>query len=144
GPPPRLDGLVYPQRRAGARRERKALIDDVQRLVADQVYYLFPPAPQQIASWAPWLRGYQPRASGDRGAQLESVWLARGPGARRLGPCGGAAISREPPGIAARSSNRSGSRGAPEPTPPRRRVSAVIHGVRPEVSPILVSLRSEG
>jgi len=76
---PRLDGLLDAQRRAGSRRERKALIDDVQRLVADQVYYLFPPAPQQIASWAPWLRGYRPRASGDRGAQLESVWIAPRP-----------------------------------------------------------------
>jgi ABC-type transport system substrate-binding protein len=74
---PRLDALLEAQRRAGSRRERKALIDDVQRLVADQVYYLFPPAPQQIASWAPWVRGYQPRAAKDPGAQLESVWVTR-------------------------------------------------------------------
>ena len=74
---PRLDALLEAQRRAGSRRERKALIDDVQRLVADQVYYLFPPTPQQIASWAPWVRGYQPRAAMDPGAQLESVWVTR-------------------------------------------------------------------
>jgi peptide/nickel transport system substrate-binding protein len=74
---PRLDALLEAQRRARSRRERRALIDDVQRLVADQVYYLFPPTPQQIASWAPWVRGYQPRAAMDPGAQLESVWVTR-------------------------------------------------------------------
>jgi len=74
---PRLDALLDAQRRARSRRERKALIDDVQRLVPDQVYYLFPPAPRRIAAWAPWVRGYQPRAFTDPGAQLESVWITR-------------------------------------------------------------------
>ena len=76
---PRLDALLDAQRRAGSRRERKALLDEVQRQAADQVYYLFPPASQQVSSWAPWVRGYQPRAGADRGAQLESVWIARRP-----------------------------------------------------------------
>ena len=76
---PRLDALLEAQRRAGSRRERKPLINDLQRLIADQLYSLFPPAPQQIAAWAPWVRGYQPRAAMDPGAQLESVSIARHP-----------------------------------------------------------------
>jgi ABC-type transport system substrate-binding protein len=74
---PRLDTLLEAQRRAESRRDRKALIDEIQRRAADQVYYLFPPATRQASSWAPWLRGYQPRSSTDRGMQLESVWIAR-------------------------------------------------------------------
>jgi peptide/nickel transport system substrate-binding protein len=76
---PRLDALLEAQRRATGRRDRKGLIDDIQRRAADQVHYLFPPAPRQVSSWAPWVRQYQPRGSLDRGAQLESVWLSRRP-----------------------------------------------------------------
>jgi ABC-type transport system substrate-binding protein len=73
----RLDALLDAQRRATARRDRRWLVDDIQRIAADQAYYLFPPAPQPVSAWAPWVRGYQPRGSTDRGMQLESVWLAR-------------------------------------------------------------------
>jgi peptide/nickel transport system substrate-binding protein len=74
---PRLDALLEAQRRATARRDRKWLIDDIQRLAADQAYYLFPPAPRLLACWTPRVRHYQPRTSLDRGAQLETVWISR-------------------------------------------------------------------
>jgi hypothetical protein len=60
-----------------ARRDRKWLVDDIQRLAVDQALCLFPPAPRRISSWSPWLRQYAPKNSMDRGAQLEGVWLAR-------------------------------------------------------------------
>ena len=74
---PRMDGLLEAQRRALTRRDRKWLVDDIQRLAADQVHYLFTPAPRLFACWAPWVRQYQPRTSMDRGAQLEGVWISR-------------------------------------------------------------------
>jgi peptide/nickel transport system substrate-binding protein len=73
----RLDALLDAQRRAVARRDRKWLVDDIQRLAVDQALCLFPPAPRRISSWSPWLRQYAPKNSMDRGAQLEGVWLAR-------------------------------------------------------------------
>lgn len=67
------DGRIYTiALRPGVRWEDK-------ELAADQVHYLFPPAPRQVSSWAPWVRQYEPRSSLDRGAQLESVWLSRRP-----------------------------------------------------------------
>lgn len=74
---PRLDALLEAQRRAVVRRDRKWLVDDIQRLAMDQVLCLYPPTPRRISSWSPWLRQYAPRTSLDRGAQLEGVWLAR-------------------------------------------------------------------
>ena len=74
---PRLDTLLETQRRAMVRRDRKWLVDDIQRLTLDQVLCLYPPAPRRISAWAPSLRHYAPKSSLDRGAQLESVWLAR-------------------------------------------------------------------
>jgi peptide/nickel transport system substrate-binding protein len=73
----RMDALLEAQRRALTRRDRKSLIDDIQRLAADQVHYLFTPSPRLSACWAPWVRQYQPRPSLDRGAQLEGVWISR-------------------------------------------------------------------
>ena len=74
---PRIDALLDAQRRAVARRDRKWLVDDIQRLVMDQALCLYPPAARRISAWAPWLRHYAPKPSLDRGAQLEGVWLAR-------------------------------------------------------------------
>ena len=73
----RMDALLEAQRRALTPRDRKSLIDDIQRLAADQVHYLFTPSPRLSACWAPWVRQYQPRTSLDRGAQLEGVWISR-------------------------------------------------------------------
>ncbi|HKZ07909.1 MAG TPA: ABC transporter substrate-binding protein [Methylomirabilota bacterium] len=74
---PRLDALLEAQRRTVTRRDRKWLVDDIQRWAMDQVLCLYPPAPRQMSSWAPALRHYAPKTSLDRGAQLEGVWLAR-------------------------------------------------------------------
>ena len=73
----RMDALLEAQRRALSRRDRKWLIDDIQRVAADQVHYLFVPSPRLTSCWAPWIRHYQPRTSLDRGAQLETVWISR-------------------------------------------------------------------
>ena len=73
----RMDALLEAQRRALSRRDRKWLIDDIQRLATDQVHYLFTPSPRLTSCWAPWVRHYQPRTSLDRGAQLETVWISR-------------------------------------------------------------------
>jgi peptide/nickel transport system substrate-binding protein len=72
-----LDVMLEAQRHALSRPARKKIIDDIQRHLADRVYYVFTPAPRTVHSWAPRVRGYSPRNSLDRGAQLEAVWLDR-------------------------------------------------------------------
>ncbi|HTY80069.1 MAG TPA: ABC transporter substrate-binding protein [Candidatus Bathyarchaeia archaeon] len=72
-----LDVMLDAQRRYRSRSSRKKVIDDIQRHAADRVYYLYPPCPQSVSSWAPWVRNYGCKNSADRGAQLEVVWLDR-------------------------------------------------------------------
>jgi peptide/nickel transport system substrate-binding protein len=70
-----LDALLDAQRRDPARSSRKKAIDDIQRSVADQVYYVYTPVPTQVSSWASRVKNLGMKNSLDKGAQLEVVWL---------------------------------------------------------------------
>jgi peptide/nickel transport system substrate-binding protein len=71
----KLDVMLDAQRRYTARSSRKKVIDDLQRHVADRVYYVYTPYPKNVSSWSARVRNYAPKNSFDRGAQLEVVWL---------------------------------------------------------------------
>ena len=71
----KLDVMLDAQRRYTAKSSRKKIIDDIQRLVTDQVYYVYTPYPKQLSSWNPRIKNYGPKNSFDKGAQLEVVWL---------------------------------------------------------------------
>jgi peptide/nickel transport system substrate-binding protein len=71
-----LDVLLDAQRRYTARSSRKKAIDDIQRHVAERVYYLYTPYPKNVSSWNARVKNYGPKNSFDRGAQLEVVWIA--------------------------------------------------------------------
>ncbi len=70
-----LDVMLDAQRRYTAKSSRKKVIDDVQRYIAERVYYVYTPYPKNVSSWTPRVRNYGPKNSFDRGAQLEVVWL---------------------------------------------------------------------
>jgi len=70
-----LDVMLDAQRRYTAKSSRKKAIDDIQRYIAERVYYVYTPYPKNQASWTPWVKNYGPKNSFDRGAQLEVVWL---------------------------------------------------------------------
>jgi len=72
---PALDAMLDAQRRARSRAARHRIIADIQRHVAERVYYIYPPTPRSLAAWTSRVHGYAPTDSLDRGAQLESVWL---------------------------------------------------------------------
>ena len=72
-----LDVMLDAQRRYTSHSSRKKVVDDIQRHAAERVYYLYPPCPKSVSSWAPWVRNYGCKNSFDRGAQLEVVWLDR-------------------------------------------------------------------
>jgi peptide/nickel transport system substrate-binding protein len=71
----KLDVMLDAQRRYTAKSSRKKIIEDIQRLVTDQVYYVYTPYPKQLSSWNPRIKNYGPKNSFDKGAQLEVVWL---------------------------------------------------------------------
>lgn len=71
----KLDVMLDAQRRYTARSSRKKVIDDIQRHVAERVYYVYTPYPKNISAWPPWVKNYGPKNSFDRGAQLEVVWI---------------------------------------------------------------------
>ena len=70
-----LDVMLDAQRRYTARSSRKKVIDDIQRYLAERMYYVYTPYPKNVSSWAPRVKNYGPKNSFDRGAQLEVVWL---------------------------------------------------------------------
>jgi peptide/nickel transport system substrate-binding protein len=70
-----LDVMLDAQRRYTAKSSRKKVIDDIQRYIAERVYYVYTPYPKNVSSWTPWVKNYGPKNSFDRGAQLEVVWL---------------------------------------------------------------------
>jgi len=72
---PQLDVMLDAQRRYTAKSSRKKVIDDIQRYIAERVYYIYTPYPKNVASWTPRVKNYGPKNSFDRGAQLEVVWL---------------------------------------------------------------------
>jgi peptide/nickel transport system substrate-binding protein len=72
---PKLDAMLVAQRRAIDKKERKKIIDDIQRHCAEQVYYIYTPYPKNVASWTPWVKDYAPKNCFDRGTQLEKVWI---------------------------------------------------------------------
>ncbi len=71
----RLDVLLEAQRRYTSKSSRRKAIDDIQRHVAAQVYYVYTPCPRNLSAWTPRVKNYGPKNSFDRGAQLEVVWL---------------------------------------------------------------------
>jgi len=71
----RLDVLLEAQRRYASKSSRRKVIDDIQRHVAAQVYYVYTPCPRNLSAWTPRVKNYGPKNSFDRGAQLEVVWL---------------------------------------------------------------------
>ena len=71
----RLDVLLEAQRRYTSKSSRRKVIDDIQRHVAAQVYYVYTPCPRNLSAWTPRVKNYGPKNSFDRGAQLEVVWL---------------------------------------------------------------------
>ena len=70
-----LDVMLDAQRRYTAKSSRKKVIDDIQRHVADQVYYVYTPYPKQVSSWSSRVKNFGMKNCFDKGAQLEVVWL---------------------------------------------------------------------
>jgi len=74
---PALDDLLVRQRRAMDVKARREIINDIQRHLARQQYYVHAPAGTYIAVWDGALKNYGPNLGYDYGSRLVAAWLDR-------------------------------------------------------------------
>jgi hypothetical protein len=72
-----LDDMLVRQRRAMDAKRRREVINDIQRHLAKQQYYVHSPGPSYIAVWDGALKNYGPNLGYDYGGRLASAWLDR-------------------------------------------------------------------
>jgi peptide/nickel transport system substrate-binding protein len=74
---PALDDLLVRQRRAMDVKARREVINDIQRHLAKQQYYVHAPGGTYIAVWDGALKNYGPNLGYDYGSRLVAAWLDR-------------------------------------------------------------------
>ncbi len=72
-----LDDLLSRQRRTSDVKARRAVINDIQRYLAKQQYYVHAPTGTYVAVWDGALKNYGPNLGYDYGGRLLTAWLDR-------------------------------------------------------------------
>ena len=74
---PVLDALLVRQRRTADVKQRREVINTIQRHLARQQYYVHAPSGVYIAAWDPAVKNYAPNLGYDYGGRLTAAWLDR-------------------------------------------------------------------
>jgi peptide/nickel transport system substrate-binding protein len=74
---PALDDLLVRQRRTADPKARRDVINEIQRHLARQQYYVHAPTSTYVAVWDPAVKNYGPNLGYDYGGRLLSAWLDR-------------------------------------------------------------------
>ena len=74
---PKLTEMIRLQRRTLDVARRRDIIWDIQRYLAEQVYYLWGPSGRVVAAWEPHVRNFAPNLGNDYGGRLMAAWLDR-------------------------------------------------------------------
>jgi ABC-type transport system substrate-binding protein len=74
---PVVADLLIRQRRTGDVAKRRELINEIQRYLAKQQYYVFIPSGIYVAVWDGALKNYGPNMGYDYGGRLIAAWLDR-------------------------------------------------------------------
>jgi peptide/nickel transport system substrate-binding protein len=74
---PKLTEMINLQRRTLDARRRRDILWDVQRYLAERVYYLYGPSARVVAAWEPYVRNFGPNLGNDYGGRLMAAWLDR-------------------------------------------------------------------
>ena len=74
---PTLTAMVKEQRRTKDLQARKRIIDDIQRLVAEQQYRVNLISAMVTGSWQPYVKNYAPNTTFDYGGRAAALWLER-------------------------------------------------------------------
>jgi len=73
---PKLDEMIDKQRATLDKTERKKIIDDIQKYLAVQCYYVNQPGGYGVGAWHPWVRHYgQKVGCTDYGSRFTRVWV---------------------------------------------------------------------
>jgi ABC-type transport system substrate-binding protein len=72
---PKLTEMIRLQRRTLDVAKRRDVIWDIQRYLAEQVYYIYGPSARVVAAWEPHVRNFGPNVGNDYGGRLMGAWL---------------------------------------------------------------------
>jgi len=74
---PRLTDMIRLQRRMLDPVKRREIVYDIQRYLAEQVYYHYDPSVSTVAAWEPYVKNFAPNLGHDYGGRLMVAWLNR-------------------------------------------------------------------
>jgi peptide/nickel transport system substrate-binding protein len=73
---PKLTEMIRLQRRTLDTARRREIVFDIQRYLAEQVYYAYGPSVSTVAAWDPRVQNFAPNIGHDYGGRLVGAWLA--------------------------------------------------------------------
>ena len=72
---PKLTEMIQLQRRTFDVAKRREIVYDIQRYLAEQVYYLYPsPSAKVVGAWEPYVKNYMPNIGNDYGGRMMAAW----------------------------------------------------------------------
>ena len=74
---PKLTDMIRLQRRMLDPVKRREIVYDIQRYLAEQVYYHYDPSVSTVAAWEPYVKNFAPNLGHDYGGRLMVAWLDR-------------------------------------------------------------------
>ncbi|PYM18734.1 MAG: hypothetical protein DMD81_05255 [Candidatus Rokuibacteriota bacterium] len=72
---PKLTDMIKLQRRTLDPAKRREIVFDIQRYLAEQVYYNYGPSVGTVAAWEPYVKNFAPQVGHDYGGRLMVAWL---------------------------------------------------------------------
>jgi peptide/nickel transport system substrate-binding protein len=74
---PKLTEMIRLQRRTLDAAKRREIVYDIQRYLAEQVYYYYDPSASTVAAWEPYVKNFAPNLGHDYGGRLMAAWLEK-------------------------------------------------------------------
>ena len=74
---PKLTEMIKLQRRTLDTAKRRELVYDIQRYLAEQVYYAYDGSVTTVSAWEPYVKNFSPNLGHDYGGRLMAAWLDR-------------------------------------------------------------------
>ena len=74
---PKLTEMIRLQRRTLDVAKRREIVYDIQRYLAEQIYYAFGPSVSAVAAWEPRVKNWAPNIGQDYGGRLMAAWLSK-------------------------------------------------------------------
>jgi peptide/nickel transport system substrate-binding protein len=74
---PKLTEMIRLQRRTYNVNKRREIVYDIQRHLAEQVYYHYDPSVTTVSAWEPYVKNFAPNIGHDYGGRLMVAWIDR-------------------------------------------------------------------